>query len=169
MTSSQRTLVVVRHAKAEKQAATDAGRPLTEAGLQQAGDTAHWLGAQLAGCTAADTTALVSSAVRARQTWAELAREVPATVRVLGGLYGAGVAEVLTTVQMAETAVRTVLLVGHNPAMHELTLLLATDAPDDGLSPGTAVVLDVTCAWADLGPGCAALRSRHRPAKKVSR
>lgn len=169
MTPSKRTLVVVRHAKAEKHAATDAGRPLTETGLQQAGDTARWLGEQLAGCTATDTTALVSSAVRARQTWAEVAREVPATERVLGGLYGAGVAEVLTTVQMVEPDVRTVLLVGHNPTMDELTLLLAPDAPDDGLSPGTAVVFDVTCPWDELGEGCGRLRARHRPAKKVSR
>ena len=50
-----RTLVVVRHAKTEKHAATDAGRPLTERGLHSARDLATWLGTELANATAADT------------------------------------------------------------------------------------------------------------------
>jgi phosphohistidine phosphatase len=157
-----RTLVVVRHAKAEAAAATDAGRPLSEVGLKQARETAAWLGEELGGTTPEDTTALVSSAVRTRQTWDEIAREVPATVRVLNGLYAAATAELLSTVQMVEPDVRTVVLVGHNPAVHELVAHLGgASAAGSSMPPSTAVVLDVSCAWHDLDTGCATVRSRH--------
>lgn len=179
MTSTQpeRTLVLVRHAKAEPHAPTDHGRPLTVAGLHQARDTTRWLGERLAGSTPEDTTALVSSAVRARQTWEELAHEVSATVRVLAGLYGAGMVEVLTTVQMVDPDVVTVVVVGHNPTMQDLALHLVTREDDDeaggvgdrlrswGLPTGTAVLLDVTCPWRELQQGCGAPRSMHRPSR----
>lgn len=180
----ERTLVVVRHAKAEPHATTDSGRPLTATGLQQARDAARWLGEELAGSTPDDTTALVSSAVRARQTWDVLTHDLPATVRVLAGLYGAGVAEVLTTVAMVEPDVRTVVLVGHNPTMQDLILHLAGDGADQdadhnagdlgdrlrswGLTTGMAVVMDVRSPWRELEQGCGFLRSMHRPAVEVS-
>ena len=157
-----RTLVVVRHAKTEKHAATDAGRPLTERGLHSARELATWLGAELGNATADDTVALVSNAVRTRQTWAEISSQVPATARVLDGLYAATTAEVLSTVQMTEPDVRTVLVVGHNPAVHDLVTLLAAPVVPS-MSPGTAVVLDVSVDWHDLGAGCCEVRSQHRP------
>ena len=157
-----RRLVVVRHAKAEAHAATDAGRPLSEVGLKQARETGAWLGNELGETTPADTTSLVSTAVRTRQTWDEIARHVPATVRVLNGLYAAATAELLSTVQMAEPDVRTVVLVGHNPSVHELVAQLAgASAAGSSMPPSTAVVLDVSCAWHDLQTGCADVRSRH--------
>lgn len=159
---SPRTLVVVRHAKTEKHAATDAGRPLTELGLHQARELAGWLGRLLPTTTAADTTALVSNAVRTRQTWAEISQQVPATVRVLDGLYAATTAEVLSTVQMIEPEVRTVLVVGHNPAVHDLVTLLAGPVVSS-MSPGTAVVLDVSENWHDLAAGGGEVRSQHHP------
>jgi phosphohistidine phosphatase len=157
-----RTLVVVRHAKTEKHAATDAGRPLTERGLHSARDLATWLGTELANATAADTVALVSTAVRTRQTWTEISHQVPAAVRLLDGLYAATTAEVLSTVQMTEPDVRTVLVVGHNPAVHDLVTLLAGPVVSS-MSPGTAVVLDVSCDWHDVGAGCCQVRFQHRP------
>ncbi len=174
MTSAQpeRTLVLVRHAKAEPHAATDHGRPLTAAGLHQAQDTARWLGEQLAGSTPQDTTALVSSAVRARQTWEEVSRQVAASVRVLAGMYGAGTDEVLTTVQMVDPDVRTVVLVGHNPTMEDLALHLVSQDDDGvggigdrswGLRTGAAVVMDVRCPWHDVQRGCGTPRSVHPP------
>jgi phosphohistidine phosphatase len=160
--STHRTLAVVRHAKAEKQAATDIGRPLSEVGLRQAQDLAAWLGMQLSDATSVDTVALVSNAVRTRQTWAEISHRVPATVRVLDGLYAATTAEVLSTVQMTEPAVRTVLVVGHNPAVHDLVELLAGPAVSS-MSPGAAVLLAVSQDWHDLSAGSGEVRSQHHP------
>jgi phosphohistidine phosphatase len=159
---SPRTLVVVRHAKTEKHAATDAGRPLTEVGLRQARDLAAWLGAELSDTTPADTAALVSNAVRTRQTWAEISHRVPATVRVLDGLYAATTAEMLSTVQMTDPDVRTVLVVGHNPAVHDFVTLLAGPVVAS-MSPGAAVVLDVSGSWHDLSEGGGEVRSQHHP------
>ncbi len=159
---SPRTLVVVRHAKTEKHAASDAGRPLTELGLRQARELAAWLGCELPDTDPADTVALVSNAVRTRQTWAEVSSHVPATVRVLDGLYAATTAEVLSTVQMTEPDVRTVLVVGHNPAVHDLVTRLSGPVVMS-MSPGTAVVLDVSGEWHDLAAGSAEVRAQHHP------
>lgn len=159
---SPRTLVVVRHAKAEKHAASDAGRPLSEVGLHQARELAAWLGTELPDTTPDDTAALVSNAVRTRQTWAEISSQVPATVRVLDGLYAATTAEVLSTVQMTEADVRTVLVVGHNPAVHDLVTLLAGPVVGS-MSPGAAVVLEVPGDWHDLAAGSGDMRAQHHP------
>ncbi len=168
---AKRTLAVVRHAKAERHAATDHGRPLTERGLHQAQDTAAWLATELAGASPDDTAALVSSATRAQQTWDEVAHHVAVTVRVLPGLYGAGTSEVLTTVQMVEPDVATVVLVGHNPTLDELVAQLtaeddgelAAQVRSGGLSTGEAVLLDVAGDWSRLPGSVSGVRAVHRP------
>ena len=45
--AARRTVVVVRHAKAEQEAATDHARPLTERGLADAKEAGRWLGERL--------------------------------------------------------------------------------------------------------------------------
>jgi phosphohistidine phosphatase SixA len=73
---------------------------------------------------------LVSPAVRAHQTW-EIAREAMASlaprpeVDFLPELYGADPAQLLRTIRLASVSdPRALLLVGHNPGMHELALTL---------------------------------------------
>jgi phosphohistidine phosphatase len=63
---------------------------------------------------------------------------------------------------MTEPDVRTVLVVGHNPAVHDFVTLLAGPVVSS-MSPGTAVVLDVSGAWHDLAAGSGEVRSQHHP------
>ena len=74
---------------------------------------------------------LVSHAVRARQTWdiaweAMKDRVAAPEVEILPELYGADPARILETVRTATVPAnpRQLLLVGHNPGMHEAALML---------------------------------------------
>jgi phosphohistidine phosphatase len=69
---------------------------------------------------------LCSTAIRARQT---LEGIEPALgrggVRVEPELYGAGAAALLERLQRVPADVRSVMVIGHNPGLHDLALLLA--------------------------------------------
>jgi len=78
---------------------------------------------------------LVSTAVRTRQTW-EIAREAMRNsakdlapqprVEFPAELYGADPAQLLQIIRMAHAAdPRRLMVIGHNPGMHELALMLA--------------------------------------------
>ena len=123
-----RRLMLLRHAKTETDAPSgqDQDRRLDDRGRRDAAEMGDWIGRH----PPFPDLVLVSPAVRATQTW-ELAREVmkdrakqPA-VEFLPDLYGAEVAQLLAIVRMASaTDPKRLLLVGHNPGMHELALTL---------------------------------------------
>ena len=123
-----RRLMLLRHAKTETDAPSgqDQDRRLDDRGRRDAAEMGDWIGRH----PPFPDLVLVSPAVRATQTW-EIAREVmkdrakqPA-VEFLPDLYGAEVAQLLAIVRMASaTDPKRLLLVGHNPGMHELALTL---------------------------------------------
>lgn len=107
---------------------------------------------------------LCSNARRTRETATlVLARFKPAP-RILyeEGLYLAGVTALLDRVSRLEEAAAAVLVIGHNPGLHELALALA--APD---SPGYAALAGgkfptaVRASFAVAGTWSAIGRSRH--------
>src|SRR4051794_14431905 len=124
-----RRLMLLRHAKTENDAPSgrDMDRRLDERGLKDAAEIGAWIGRH----PPFPDTVLVSQAVRAHQTWqhawqamSHLAPE-PA-VELLPELYGAGASELLAIIHMSSEAdPRQLMLVGHNPGMHELGLALA--------------------------------------------
>jgi phosphohistidine phosphatase len=126
-------LILMRHGKAERHAATggDFERALAERGRDDAGLMARLL-AQ-AGLT--PDVALVSSARRTRETWQALEPSFPATaVEFRKDLYHAEATEVLAAIREAGPERGTLLVVGHNPGLHELALRLAQGgAPDPDL------------------------------------
>jgi len=77
---------------------------------------------------------LVSTAVRTLQTW-EIVRQAlqdaakdfaPPQVEFLSELYGADPAQLLQIIRMAEaTDPKRLMVIGHNPGMHELALALS--------------------------------------------
>ena len=75
---------------------------------------------------------LCSTARRARQTWqlAEGALRKKPPVIFEHGIYGASAAGLLDLVRHAPSAARTVVVVGHEPAIQDLALALAETAPD---------------------------------------
>jgi phosphohistidine phosphatase len=124
-----RRLLLLRHAKTENDAPSgrDQDRRLDNRGRLDATEIGGWIGRH----PPFPDAVLVSPAVRAHQTW-EIAWEamqdrVPQPrVEFLEELYGADPAQLLETVHAAvATDPKTLMLVGHNPGMHELALMLA--------------------------------------------
>ncbi|MEU9119926.1 histidine phosphatase family protein [Streptomyces sp. NPDC048506] len=127
-----RRLVVLRHAKsAWPPDVADHDRPLAERGLRDAPAAGRWLRA--ADCI--PDLVVCSTAERARQTWELAAEQLPdrPTVRHEPRLYGADPADLLAVVRETPPDVGTLLLVGHNPAVQDLVLLLAQEALSDAL------------------------------------
>ena len=81
-------------------------------------------------------------------------------------LYTANAADLLRLIQVVGEEVPGVLMVGHNPALEELTDLLAGDGEPRALEDlrrkfPTAALATLTTgvAWSELGPGMAYLES----------
>ena len=124
-----RRLMLLRHAKTEHEAPSgrDQDRRLDDRGRDDAADLGRFIGRH----PPLPDAVLVSPAVRAHQTW-EIVREAlqdagPAPrVELLPELYAADPAQLLQTIRDASAADPKVLLVvGHNPGMHELALALS--------------------------------------------
>ncbi|MFB9265789.1 histidine phosphatase family protein [Bradyrhizobium erythrophlei] len=126
-----RRLLLLRHAKTEHDAPSghDQDRRLDERGRHDAAEIGHWIGRH----PPLPDQVLVSPAVRAAQTW-EIAREGLAPqpkVEFLPELYGADLKQLLTTIRIASAVdPKRLMLVGHNPGLHELALTL-TGSGDD--------------------------------------
>jgi phosphohistidine phosphatase len=124
-----RRLMLLRHAKTKNDAPSgrDQDRRLDARGHTDAADIGGWIGRH----PPFPELVLVSSAIRAQQTW-EIAWEAmkdsapPPQVEFLPELYAADPTQLLRTSRMAATSdPRQLMLVGHNPGMHELALALA--------------------------------------------
>lgn len=168
-----RRLVLLRHAKAEPAGDTlpDDLRPLALRGRSQAG----LVGKTFAAEGLVPDVALVSSAVRTRQTWELLAAQLGphgVAVQVRPELYQAGVAGVLGMLHELDPAVRTVLVVGHEPTMAATAAHLAGPGSDDaalaqvrvGVPTAAWSVLEADLAWADWARRAARLVAVARPA-----
>jgi phosphohistidine phosphatase len=121
-----RRLMLLRHAKTENDAPSgqDHDRRLDDRGRLDAAAIGGWISRH----PPLPDTVLVSTAVRTRQTW-EIVREAirahTPQVEFLGELYGADPAQLLQVIRMAEaTDPKRLMVVGHNPGMHELALAL---------------------------------------------
>lgn len=119
-------LILFRHGKAERDSKTgeDFDRGLTERGVAESAATA----AHLADLGMIPDIVLVSAAARTRQTWAAAQGAFPnVPARFERSLYHA---EEKTVREMAEAAgetSRTVMIVGHNPGLQELTIRLLAE------------------------------------------
>jgi phosphohistidine phosphatase len=127
-------LHLLRHAKSSwDDDAEDHQRPLTRRGR----DTARLVGETLPRAVGTLDLVLCSTALRARET-AELAlgrfNPMPRILQE-DGLYLATQANLLQRLRRLDETVGAVLMVGHNPGLHELALALA--APG---SPGQAAL-----------------------------
>lgn len=124
-----RRLMLLRHAKTETDAPSsrDQDRRLDDRGHKDAAEIGDWIASH----PPFPDTVLVSHAVRARQTW-DIAwetmkgRVAAPEVEVLPELYGAGPAQILESIRTATNPgnPKRLLLVGHNPGMHEAALML---------------------------------------------
>jgi phosphohistidine phosphatase len=119
-------LILFRHGKAENESASgeDFDRRLAPRGLRESAE----MGETLARLGLIPDLALVSPAARARETWTAAQAAFPgAETRLDPDLYNADAGSLR---QMAETAGRsckTLMVVGHNPGLQELTVQLLTE------------------------------------------
>jgi len=124
-------LILLRHGKAEPDSASgdDFDRRLASRGAKESAA----MGAHLADMGFAPDVVLVSTAARTRDTWEAVSVAFPkAEVRFEDDLYHA---DSVAVRRMAEAALKesgTVMVVGHNPGLQELTIALLRE----GSAPG---------------------------------
>jgi phosphohistidine phosphatase len=119
-----RRLLLFRHAKAEQAdaGATDRDRPLAERGRKDAGR----IGAYMAGHALSPARVAVSPAVRTQETWkyAAAALRPPPAAQTVERLYDATPHAIFEVVKATPAKTGNLLVIGHNPGMHELALML---------------------------------------------
>lgn len=122
---TDRRLVLLRHAKAEKFGATDAQRVLAPRGRRDAAAAGRWLAAQ----GFVPDLAVVSPTSRAGETWALAATELSTkpSVTIDERVYANSVRQLLAIVAETVDDVGTLALIGHNPSIGQLAFSL-----DDG-------------------------------------
>ncbi|SCE86577.1 SixA phosphatase family protein [Micromonospora mirobrigensis] len=166
-----RTLVLLRHAKAEQPGARpDADRKLSARGHADAAAAGAWLARH----GLLPDVVLCSAARRTRQTWHDVALGMtgsppeggPAghapTVRYEADAYEARPEDLLELIRSVDPAAGTVLLVAHNPGISLLSAGLDPERADpDGLRTTDLVVHAPTSPWPDLSPGGAPITTRH--------
>lgn len=110
-----RTLILTRHAKSgwDDPSLDDHDRPLNKRGVASASRLGRWM----AGAGWEPDEALVSTALRTRQTWEGIAAELadPPEARFEDALYHAWPDRMLTVLRSATAP--TVILIGHNPGI----------------------------------------------------
>lgn len=124
-----RRLMLLRHAKTEANAPSgrDEDRRLDARGCSDAAEIGDWIGRH----PPLPDGVMVSPAARARQTWeiawGAMGRHTPPLPQVefVSDLYGADAAEMLQIVRTATAEdPKRLMLIGHNPGMHEFALML---------------------------------------------
>ena len=123
---------------------------------------------------------LCSSAIRTRETLQALldrgalgvgSKASPNNkVLIETGLYLASMRQLLERLRSVPAETESVLLVGHNPGIHDLATQLAGEGDREaygllrqGMPPAGLCRLEVPSKWADLGPNAARLISYNLP------
>lgn len=152
---TSKTLYLLRHAKAEAGSASqeDHLRKLSARGL----DDALLMGKHLAGRDISPDKVFCSTAVRTAETLLKLeeayGRALP--VKYIDKLYHASSNELLGVIATADESVSRLMVIGHNPGLHQLALMLAKFGDEQlredlmmKLPTGTFVELEFTgCSW----------------------
>lgn len=156
---TQRTLIVLRHAKSDWSGGeADIDRTLNLRGQSQAPDAGSWLAENYP----AIDLAIVSPATRARATWALASAEFSEgpEARIDDRAYAASVNDLLDIVHELPDELQNVILVAHNPGLEELVAVLTGE--DITLSTSSLAVLGLPGSWAELDSATAVLVTTGR-------
>jgi phosphohistidine phosphatase len=155
-----RRLLLLRHAKAERSAPgmADRDRALIDRGRKDAAR----IGAYMATHHLAPDRVMVSPSVRTQETWKACAsafKSKPGATAV-EKLYDATQHAIFGVIKDAPASAHTLMLVGHNPGLHELALMLIASGDVDArerlrekLPTAGLVIIDFAFDdWARLHP-----------------
>ena len=157
-----RQLLLLRHAKSswDDTAKSDHARPLNARGRAAAAA----MRGVIRNLGLVPDVVLVSSARRTRQTLEALAPwdETP-IVEPMDGLYLATPAQILSIIATVSDTVRSLMVIGHNPGLHELAVTLAGSAATapighmahqltEGFPAGALAEFTVAADWRTLAP-----------------
>jgi len=171
VSNSYRTLLLLRHAKSDYPAGVaDHDRPLAARGVREAGLAGDWLRAHAPAIDAV----LCSTATRTRETLARMLIDAPVDYddRLYDGTPGTVIEEINGVQSRFDTDVKTLLVIGHEPAMSAVALGLATTEGSNKTAaehistkfPTSAIaVLRTAQPWDRLAPSGAALVTFHVP------
>lgn len=167
-----KTLLLLRHAKSswDDPSLDDFDRPLAARGEQAAPLMANYLKQK----GLRPDLVLLSPAARARQTWDLVARSLGDGIEVkqLQGLYLGAPSRLLDAVRRAPDEAACVMLVGHNPGMEHLAMVLAgSSSKPKALAKlydkfPTAALAELTFeaeSWKELARGTGRLKRLVRP------
>lgn len=117
-----RRLLILRHAKTEpgELGKDDRNRALVERGKREAGQ----IGAYLASHALTPDGAVLSPARRVQETWTHLALKPMPGATTNDNVYEATPQDIFRIVAGTAAQVRSLLVVGHNPSLHEVALML---------------------------------------------
>jgi phosphohistidine phosphatase len=156
-------LYLLRHAKSSWDDPTlaDHQRPLAARGRRDAKRIAK----HLRGLAVQPELVLCSPATRTQETLDLLRPAVAAsTVMLEEGLYAASSEELLARIRLVPDSVSSVMLIGHNPGLHELAVTLASAGDQlerlEAKFPTAALAtLSLAKTWGQLAPGDATLEA----------
>lgn len=142
-------LMIFRHAKADKGSpgTRDRDRPLAPRGLKEA----PRMGTYMARHKLVPRHALVSPSRRTRETWDGLAATLPPGIPAFyeDRLYDASPEEIIAVIKETPAKIRSLIVVGHNPGLHETARLLiaagdveARERLNEGLPTSGLAVID---------------------------
>lgn len=147
---------LLRHAKAvpQEEGGPDRDRPLEPGGRRAAQALAQWIAEH----RLSPALVLCSPALRARQTLEIVAPSFPQPPQILleERLYLANARQLLARLREVPASIASVMLVGHNPGLHELAMYLSDLATGplvarlDGFPAGALASYEVRVPWSAL-------------------
>jgi phosphohistidine phosphatase len=161
--SAGKYLFILRHAKSswDDSSIADHDRPLAPRGRRAAARIAEYAAER----GIRPNLVLCSSASRARQTFERIATSLGrgAEVSIEQSLYGATGEQLVERLRAIPNVVRSVMLIGHNPGVQDLGLLLCRASPlrarlEAKFPTGALATLDMgRIGWKNLERGCGEL------------
>lgn len=163
-----RSIVLLRHAKADWPQVADHDRPLAERGRQDAPAAGEWLAQH----DISPQLTLCSTATRTRETWKLAVHQLPHRPKTVyeERLYEAAPGRIIEVINETPDEVRDLLVIGHNPGMQSVAEVLAGAGDGDAVArmsrgfPTAAVaVLRFHGPWKSVEPGAAELTQFWAP------
>lgn len=164
---NHKTLILMRHGKSDWHSITarDIGRPLAGRGLRDSPRMGQWLARQVGTpdkivCSPAQRTVATAECV------AESTGLPVAAIIHDDAIYEAGRADLLAAIERHAEKTRTLLLVGHNPALDAVLEYLSDSRPPltkSGKLMTTAAIAILACPSWPLHKGGCSLQSLMRP------